>query len=275
MDGLDVSLVVYRPDMTLLAHTMDTLAQAARPLLAAGRPVRLFLIDNGDGGQTGELERLAAAAVERGLVVQHLYGHGNVGYGLAHDLALLRPDGAPFHLVLNPDVELDPAALQVGLAWLEAHPRTVLLAPRATGGDGAFQSLCKRPPGLLTLALRGFAPEILRRPFRRLLDRYEMRDRITAETMEPVSGIAIASGCFMLLRGETARQVGGFTGAYFLYFEDFDFSRRLSLIGDVVYLPAMRIVHHGGGAGRKGWHHLRLFVTSALTYFRRWGWRLI
>lgn len=275
MDGLDVGIVVFRPQADLLRRTVATLCTAAAPLRAAGRAVRLFLIDNGDGSDRPLLDDMARQAEAAGLTAAILAGHGNIGYGRGHDLALLRDDAAPWHLVLNPDVELDPTALQVGLAYLEANPRVVLAAPRAEDEAGRFQYLCKRPPGLLTLALRGFAPAPLRRPFRALLDRYELRDRIRPGTVEPVSGIAIASGCFMLLRGEAARSVGGFTDAYFLYFEDFDLSRRLALVGEVVYLPTMRIVHHGGAAGRKGWLHLRLFAASAVTYFRRWGWRLV
>ncbi len=275
MDGLDVGIVVFRPHPDLLRRTVATLCTAAAPLLAEGRPVRLILIDNGDGGDRPLLDGLVQQARAAGLGAEVLAGHGNIGYGRGHDLALLRAGAAPWHLVLNPDVEVDPAALQVGLAYLEANPRVVLAAPRAEDETGRFQYLCKRPPGLVTLALRGFAPAPLRRPFRALLDHYELRDRIRPGTVDPVAGIAIASGCFMLLRGDAARSVGGFTDAYFLYFEDFDLSRRLALVGEVVYLPTMRIIHHGGGAGRKGWRHLRLFAASAVTYFRRWGWRLV
>jgi GT2 family glycosyltransferase len=150
----------------------------------------------------------------------------------------------------------------------------VLVAPRVEGADGVYQYLCKRPPGLLTLGLRGFAPAWLRAPFAGLLARYEMRDVLGPQVTEPVAGIPLASGCFMLMRTAAVRAVGGFGDAYFLYFEDFDLSLRLGTQGQLVYLPAMRIIHLGGQAGRKGSHHRKLFLRSALTFFRRNGWRL-
>ena len=66
---------------------------------------------------------------------------------------------------------------------------------------------------------------------------------------------------------------GGFDPRYFLYFEDFDWSVRLAKTGQLVYLPSFRIVHHGGGAARKGWRHIRWFVQSGTRFYRRHGWR--
>lgn len=267
---LDVSVVVFRPAEDLLAATLDSLAAALTPALTAAG-VRVALIDNGPDDNTALLDRTAAPLRTAGARVEILSGHGNVGYGRGHDLALLRPDGAPYHLVLNPDVLLDPAALREGLAYLEAHPQVALVAPRVATPAGAFEPLCKRYPDVLTLALRGFAPASVRRLFAGRMARYEMRDVIGPETAAPVSGIVLASGCFMLMRGDVARAVGGFGDAYFLYFEDFDLSLRLGRAGGIVYLPAMRIVHHGGNTARKGLAHVKLFLRSAATFFRRNG----
>ena len=67
--------------------------------------------------------------------------------------------------------------------------------------------------------------------------------------------------------------VKGFDEDFFLYFEDYDLSLRLASRGHLSYQPAVRIVHHGGFAARKGWRHLRLFAASALRFFSRHGWR--
>lgn len=267
---LDVSLVTFRPDATLLAETLASLATAARPLLPRGA-VRLALIDNGPGDNRALLKDLAAPAAAAGVTVRVLHGHGNVGYGRGHDLALCDPAGAPWHLVLNPDVAMAPDALERAVALLEADPAVVMVAPRVETPAGAFEALCKRRPDPLTLLLRGFAPAALRRLFGRRLARYEMRDVIGPQTAEVVRGIPIASGCFMVLRAEAARAVGGFGGDYFLYFEDFDLSLRLGRVGEIVYAPQVRIVHHGGRTARKGLAHIRLFAASALTFFRRHG----
>jgi hypothetical protein len=68
--------------------------------------------------------------------------------------------------------------------------------------------------------------------------------------------------------------VGGFSARYFLYFEDFDLSLRFHRLADIAYVPSVRITHGGGNAARKGGAHQRLFIRSALTFFRTHGWKL-
>jgi hypothetical protein len=81
------------------------------------------------------------------------------------------------------------------------------------------------------------------------------------------------SGCFMLARRKAVDATGGFDPGYFLYFEDFDWSVRLNRLTGSAYVPAVKIVHHGGGAARKGWRHVALFARSALRFYRKHGWK--
>ena len=99
---------------------------------------------------------------------------------------------------------------------------------------------------------------------------YQMSDVCSADVP---AHVPLASGCFMLVRGDALRAVGGFDEGYFMYFEDFDLSLRLAQRGRLEYLPAMRIVHHGGYAGSKGLAHVKLFAGACLRFFRQHGWR--
>lgn len=273
---LDVSLVYYHSDLAVLRRTLASLRLALRAAREADLLDRatVWLVDNGSD-DPASLDRLATDALEGEgeddwIALTILRGHGNVGYGAGHDLAL-GGEGGRWHLVLNPDVEMDPDALVEGLRFLEARPAVGLITPRAVDDEGRRLFLCKRYPGLLVLGLRGFAPERLRRPFQALLDRYEMRD---LSEHEAATGIPIVSGCFMLARADVLRSLGGFSPRYFLYFEDFDLSLRLRRVAEIAYVPAVRIVHLGGEAARKGLKHQRLFARSALTFFNTHGWKL-
>jgi GT2 family glycosyltransferase len=274
MHRLGISVVIYHADPGLLRQTIESLRVAldrARSTdLLAGAD--LWLVDNGstDAEAVDGLVESALGPPVDWLFLEVLRGHGNVGYGRGHDLALARGDDV-YHLVLNPDVILASDALVEGLRYLGAHPAVGMVAPEVRGPAGERQFLCKRYPSVLVLALRGFAPEWLRRRFRRRLEHYEMRD---LRGDAPATGIPIASGCFMLARGAALRAVGGFSPRYFLYFEDFDLSLRLRRVADIAYVPAVRIVHSGGETARKGWRHQRLFFRSALTFFTTHGWRL-
>jgi len=269
--SLTVAIVTHAPDLAVLA---DVLAQLDRAVAHARErsllhEARLVLVDNGPGPDWREpLQRLLGSA---GLAMEAelLSGHGNVGYGAGHNLALWRR-GGDFHLILNPDVLLEDDALSEGLTFMVVHPEAGLVAPAAWDEAGRRQYLCKAYPTVLDLALRGFAPGRLRRRFQARLDRYELRDR-TGDTVlwDP----PIASGCFMLCRRSALERIGGFRPEYFLYFEDFDLSLRLASSARLAWVPTVRIVHLGGHASRKGIRHIGLFLRSAIRFFDRHGWR--
>lgn len=195
---------------------------------------------------------------------------GNTGFGSGHNLAM--QNMGKYHLVINPDVELAPDALRNALAFMETNPECGLLAPEVFNGKSEQEFLCRCYPGILDIALRGFAPERLKNLFRSRLERYEMRDLINDEVLwDP----PLVSGCFMLFRSSVLKQLGGFDAAFFLYFEDYDISLRAAKISRIAYVPAVKIVHYGGGAARKGLRHVYLFAQSAITFFNKHGWRFV
>jgi GT2 family glycosyltransferase len=271
--SLSVSVVVYHSDLTLLRETLASLGAATASARANGDlgSVELTVVDNGSA-YTEELDRVVASALptSRDVSVSIRRGHGNVGYGRGHNLAI-GPSRASYHLILNPDAILEPAALRESLRFLEVHPEVGMVAPDVHGSSGERQYLCRRYPSVLVLLLRGFAPAWLKRPFATLLDRYELRDRMDAEVLPDVP---LASGCFMFARREVLAGVGGFSPDYFLYFEDYDLSMRIRRTSRIAYVSRVRIVHHGGEAAKKGRTHVRLFLASAFRFFRTHGWKL-
>lgn len=263
---LSVSVVVYRSDRVRLQSTLQTLARAVRRLGVTPDAVRLVVIDNGSRGAPlgsvpiDDSDRRLFASVEL------LEPDTNLGYGGGHNLALALGCGE-FHLVLNPDVDVAQDALLTGITWLRRCPEASGVVPEGRDVSGAPLYLAKGEPDVVVLLLRAFAPHGLRRLFGKRLADYELHGVCARAEPAPV---ALASGCFMLLRGSAFAAVGGFDPGYFLYFEDFDLSRRISASGPLFYLPGMRIVHHGGNAARKGWRHRLAFGRSALRYFGLW-----
>lgn len=266
---ISTSVVVYRPDRTLLARTLASLA-AASVALAMGKKegaFHLYLIDNGGLPDVGEnLEALARAGVDYTLIA----GHGNVGYGRGHNLAITQPIGR-YHLILNPDIDMNPDALAKAIEFMESHPDAGLLTPAIFDDTGEMQFLCRQYPTLIDLFVRGFLPASMRRLFARRLARYEMRAQINGR--DTVWDPPIVSGCFMLFRSDVLKKLEGFDPRYFLYFEDYDLSLRAHDVARVAYVPSVRVLHHGGGASRKGFAHIRMFVASAFKFFNRFGWK--
>jgi GT2 family glycosyltransferase len=273
---LTVSIVTYQPDLALLERCLLSLAAALDAARDAGilRDANVVLVDNTGAPATAEaVVHLGESRFrDSGVTMNYLHRHTNIGYGSAHNL-VMHGGNTHYHLVLNPDVELAPDALVAGLTFLNEHPEIGVLAPDVSGPRGEREFLCKRYPAVFDLVLRGFAPAVVRRWFRGRLERFEMRDAISAGANGFVSPIPVMSGCFMLARRKAVDVTGGFDPGYFLYFEDFDWSVRLNRVAGSAYVPTVRIVHHGGGAAQKGWRHIAWFAKSAARFYRKHGWK--
>ncbi|MEM8562701.1 MAG: glycosyltransferase [Pseudomonadota bacterium] len=272
---LSVSIVLHNNALAMFSRVLESLYQASRVAHEQGHvgSVSVQVLDNSSSFDFREqaAEVVQVAPGDTFFRVHYRALPDNRGFGAGHNVAIDELD-SDYHLVLNPDAELDEHALRLGLGSLQEDQSIVLVSPRVSGDDGAQEFLCKRYPSLFVLMLRPFAPRIIRRIFRRALYRYEMRDVCSGSEEAEV---LLASGCFMLVRSSALQSVGGFNDRYFLYFEDFDLSIRLGGEGRLVFNPAINIVHHGGHAARKGLRHVKYFVRSGFTFFQEHGWRLL
>lgn len=264
---LSASVVLYRSNLERLRLTLTSLLRAAEK---ANIIPRLVVVDQSlDADYSRQAQTLVQQLWQPMGDAEFIITPDNKGYGAGHNRAL-KHGLCAFHLVLNPDVSLDERALERGLATLKQNESITLLAPRCVDEWGGEEHLAKAMPSVAVLALRAFGSERLKQRFSAVLARYECHDL-------PREGkpheITLASGCCMLIRGDSLQHVDGFNEAYFLYFEDYDLSLRLARHGRVCRDPNMMIRHYGGEAARKGWRHIVWFVSGGIRFFNRWGWR--
>jgi GT2 family glycosyltransferase len=250
--SLGVSIVLYR---TPVKEVEALLAQ----LFSQGA-ARIYLVDNSPlsfdtFGDWAPPQRVVVIRTGR-----------NLGYGGGHNIAI--EDSVrrhEFHLICNPDIELGPGALPALANVLTARPDVGLCMPKVVGTDGQVHHLCKRSPvavDYLATLLPGTVWGARRRAD------FEMRHRDYESEMQ----VQCLSGCFMFFRSVILRGLQGFDDRFFLYFEDFDLSRRASALAHNIYFPGVHVVH---GYARGHRHSVRLrfiFMQSALRYFNKWGW---
>jgi GT2 family glycosyltransferase len=79
----------------------------------------------------------------------------------------------------------------------------------------------------------------------------------------------------MFVRRKAIDATGGFDPRFFLYFEDFDWSVRLNRVVRTAYVPSVQVIHHGGGAARKGLRHIGYFLRSGARFFNKHGWKWV
>lgn len=260
---LTISIVTFNPVFDELEKTLGSLKSALNEF--ASDTFSITIVDN---SLSEEVTSFLLCKFPE-LPIKLIQGQGNIGFGRAHNLAMQQK--GEFHLILNPDIQLNPDALMNALAFMRAKENCGLLSPRAVWPNGQRQYLCKRYPAAFDLIIRGFAPSIIRSFFSIRLARYEMQ----AETQSEVFwNPPIVSGCFMFFRSTILEKTGGFSDSFFLYFEDFDLSIRSRKIADTAYVPTVRVIHAGGHASKKGFWHIKVFIQSAMTFYLSHGFKL-
>lgn len=181
------------------------------------------------------------------------------GFGANHNRAFEVANGE-FFLVLNPDIRL----MESNLGPLFESVRQVkagVVGPAILDTTGQPTDSPRRFPTLLRLA-------------RRVLTRTKTPDYERIQARMPVDWVG---GMFMLFRRDLYRQLGGFDERFFMYMEDVDICRRVRDRGlQVVFDPAVAVIHDARRQNRRSAKHLRWHVLSLLRYLflyratRRW-----
>jgi N-acetylglucosaminyl-diphospho-decaprenol L-rhamnosyltransferase len=174
--------------------------------------------------------------------VEFVQSYENLGFGGSNNLGFSRVTGEAV-LLLNPDTEIRLGSLQVMLEELERVPKAGLIGPRLLNSDGSLQKSCVQ--ALPTPINQFLDSEFLRRMFP---DSRLWGNGLAFRSNGPTNVEAVSGAC-MLLRRSTFQTVGGFDSQYFMYGEDMDLCRKIQSVGlNVVHLPSVAVVHHGGGS---------------------------
>jgi GT2 family glycosyltransferase len=277
---ISISIVTYIPKTSIVINTLKSLVNS---IFFASKSLNIICTIDICDNTTLELktdfqDKLNIFFKENSLnnIIYYNYIsiNKNLGYGRANNLSLLN-SSSRFHLILNPDVVLKEDTILNVLQYMENNPTTDIVTPKVFDwvDDDILttnqQFLIKRYPTVLQLFLRGFAPKIIKKIFTKTLSSYECKDLDFSITQ---TNLEIVSGCFMFCKTDSLKRVGGFDENFFLYFEDFDLSKRISKKD---YFPEAIIYHRGGYASKKGWLHQKLFIQSAFKFFRKHGWKWI
>jgi len=187
----------------------------------------------------------------------------NRGFAAANNQGM-RATMGEYVLLLNPDTELRPHALDTMVIFMQSHPRCGIVGPKLLNRDGTVQPSVRRFPdawGPILLSL-GMAPQ------RYLATNFDYKK---AQTVDQVMG-----ACF-LIRRALIEDIGLLDEKFFIWFEEVDYCKRAKSAGwEVWYTPDASIVHHGGKSFsqqrtlQKQWWYSK----SLLYYFwkhRQWG----
>lgn len=167
----------------------------------------------------------------------------NLGFASANNLAFAHSRGRNV-LFLNPDTEIQGAAIQELVSALECLPDAGMVGARLLNSDGSLQTTCVTAiPIILNQTLNS-------RYLRRTFPRWKIWGMcaLFEKHIAPVPVEAISGAC-MLARREVINHVGGFRPDYFMYAEDMDLCVTIARAGwKIYYVPDAAIIHHAGGS---------------------------
>jgi GT2 family glycosyltransferase len=201
--------------------------------------------------------------------IRYHHSDTNVGFGAAHNKAVAAIDElSKFHLILNPDIIFAKEVIPHLVAVMQSKPEIGVIMPRINYPDGSLQRLCKLLPTPVDLILRRFIP--IKSLQNRINYRYELHDL----PQDKLIDVPSLSGCFLMVRTNLFRNIGGFDEQFFMYLEDVDLVRRIGDVARVVYYPLVNITHEYARGSYRNIKLLSYHMKSALRYFTKWGWWL-
>jgi GT2 family glycosyltransferase len=248
------SLVLYNSDRAEVSKAIESFIKNVKDF-------KLFLVDNSANQSLKSL-------VELDCKLEYIHNPSNPGFGASHNLAMQSAQsiGSKYHFIINPDTYFIEDVVSSMIDYMENNTMVGMMMPEILNVDGSPQYLPKLIPSFFW---------VLRRKLKRydpwhdkFIQKYELRN--TPQNL--IYNTPIISGCFTLLKMDAIKDVGGYDDRFFMYFEDWDLSRRISRIYKTVYFPSVSIYHGYASGANKNSKLFRVFIQSAIIYFNKWGW---
>lgn len=251
---------IVTASIVLYLNDLIDLEKAIGCVLNTHQNIILYLIDN---SPTDELKILS-----RNAQIAYLHNPNNPGFGAAHNIAISRAieAGSMYHFIVNPDVYFDGDVVSSMVSYMKLDPKIGMMMPKILNLDGTVQNLPKLLPSPFSILLRKIKKP--KRYYEKFIDRYELRfvDEFK------IYNVPVLSGCFTVLNIKALLEIGMYDDKFFMYFEDWDLSRRMHQKYKTIYFPEVAIYHGYESGANKSSRLFKIFVNSAITYFNKWGW---
>ncbi len=246
----------------VLFHTPPSeLKKTVMSVLSCRHKFILFLIDNSPLDDLRLFEEFDKRII-------YIHNPSNPGFGVAHNIAIQKAIelNSKYHFIVNPDIYFNGDIITTMIDYMSRDASIGMMMPQILNLDGTVQNLPKLLPNPFSILWRK-----LRKPkkaYEKFINEYELRLVPT----NIIYSAPILSGCFTLLNMNAVKKVGFYDDAFFMYFEDWDLSRRMHQHYKTIYFPLVSVFHGYESGANKSRILFKIFVNSAITYFNKWGW---
>lgn len=251
---MTASIVLYKSDVEILKGAINN-------FLNAEQASTLYLVDNSPTDDLRFLENIDQR-------ITYIFNPVNPGFGAGHNIAIKESIEAGFnyHFIINPDVVFTQDVIGKMLKYMKENSDVGMMMPEVLNEDGTVQNLPKLLPSPFSVVMRKIKyPKFY---YNQFINEYELR----FVNAKKVYNAPILSGCFTLLRLSAIKEIGMYDDRFFMYFEDWDLSRRMHQKYKTIYFPHVSIIHGYESGANKNKRLFKIFIKSANTYFKKWGW---
>lgn len=251
---ITASIVLYNTNPIELKKTIESVLNTAQN-------IKLYLIDN---SSTDDLKIFQKNFSN----IEYIHNPTNPGFGAAHNIAIQKAMElcSKYHFIVNPDISFEGDVITPMVEYMKNDVTIGMMMPQVLNEDGSIQNLPKLLPSPLSILWRK-----IKKPtsaYQKFINEYELRE----VPKGVVYNAPVLSGCFTLLNLDAVKKVGMYDDAFFMYFEDWDLSRRMHQYYKTIYFPKVSVYHGYDSGANKSSKLFKIFVKSAVTYFNKWGW---
>jgi GT2 family glycosyltransferase len=190
----------------------------------------------------------------------------NLGFAKANNQGIKAARGENILLLNSDTVVLDDCLLKTA-EFVKSRPDAGIIGCKVLNKDRTLQYSCWHTPTVLTEALV-FTKNVIKN-FWDPLTHFKIMKYWDHASVKEVNCL---SGCFFWVKKDCFERFGNLDEGFFMYYEDFEFCRRIKKSSDykIYYYPEARIVHLGTmSADPENFSMIKNCYKSAGYYFNR------
>jgi GT2 family glycosyltransferase len=250
-------VIICWNDLKLIRNCLDS--------IFAGTHCTAFEIIVSDNGSTDGSPEFIRANYPNVRVIEN---GANLRFAKANNVGIQASQGE-YVLILNPDTIIHEGTLDKLVQFADQHPEAGALGCKVLNPDGTYQESARPFP-----TMRGeWIAALCLKPLGRLSDCF-LASTYVGWYGDSTRKVDWQSGCFLLVRGEVLKRLGGFDPQFFYYYEEVDLCRRIWNAGYPILFDSDVTIIHLGGQSTKRFplaFHLDRQITRYRYFYKYFG----
>jgi GT2 family glycosyltransferase len=252
-----VNLIVKLSIVILCWNDFEVIVNCLQSIYASTHSTEFEVIVSDNGSTDGSVE-----FIRKRFPHVHVIENGtNLRFAKANNIGIRMSKGE-YILILNPDTIIHDGTVDKLVMFADQHAEAGAFGCRVLNPDGTYQ-VSGRP----FASLRGQWIAALHLRVLGYFSDWFLSDSYTGWKGETQRMVDWHSGCFILIRGDLFKRLGGFDEQFFYYYEDMDLCRRVWDAGySIIYTPEVTITHLGGQSTKRS--PMAFQLDSQITRYR-------